>query len=219
MGIGQGVLSAMKIVSIDEIQKMGGSLLPDGRLSYKDNIFVKGGTFPESSKDFVKSIEQKYLKSGVECLLVNSSGMITIWRNEKKVDNQSRAELKSYKPTIVHIDDSPNEGKIMGAILGELNCNFTQVNNAMLAVANILKIRPDLIFLDLNMPIVNGYEICAQLRRVDMFKATPIIIVTANDGLVDRVRAKMSGATDFISKPLDRDKIVSIFEKYLSKNS
>lgn len=209
----------MKLISIDEIQKMGGCILSDGRLSFQENLFVKGGTFPESSADFVCSIEEKYRKSGIECLLVNSSGMITIWRAEKKSDVPSSSVLPTYKPTIVHIDDSPIEGKVMGAILGELNCNFTQVNNAMLAVANLLKMRPDLIFLDLNMPIVNGYEICAQLRRVDMFKTTPIIIMTANDGLVDRVRAKIAGATDFVSKPIDRDKIVNILEKYLSHKS
>ncbi len=203
----------MEIISIEDIQKMGGSLLPDDRLKFQNNLFVKGGTFPESSKNFVFSIAEKYRASGIECLLVSSSGMITIWRSEKKT------EIKPivHKPTIVHIDDSPVEGKLMATILADLNCNFTQVNNAMMAVAALLKIKPDLVFLDLNMPIVNGYEICAQVRRVEAFKDIPIIILTANDGLVDRVRAKMVGATDFMSKPIDREKVSQIITKYLHK--
>jgi|GEM_PF-3427623 len=208
----------MEIISIEDVQKMGGSLLPDDRLKFQNNLFVKGGTFPESSKNFVFSIAEKYRASRIECLLVSSAGMITIWRSEKKMEIKTESEPIVHKPTIVHIDDSPVEGKLMATILADLNCNFTQVNNAMTAVAALLKIKPDLVFLDLNMPIVNGYEICAQVRRVEAFKDIPIVILTANDGLVDRVRAKMVGATDFMSKPIEREKVSQIITKYLHKN-
>ena len=65
------------------------------------------------------------------------------------------------------------------------------------------------------MPIANGYEICTQLRRVPIFENTPIIIITGNDGVVDRVRAKMVGATGYITKPLEPKKILALVKRYL----
>ena len=68
------------------------------------------------------------------------------------------------------------------------------------------------------MPIVNGYEVCKQLRRVKHFKTIPIAILTGNDGAIDRVRAKVVGASDFIAKPIQADKIHALLQKYFSSD-
>jgi len=80
----------------------------------------------------------------------------------------------------------------------------------------LLEQRLSLIFLDLVMPIANGYEICAQIRRTSIFKDMPVIIVTGNDGIVDRVRAKIVRSTDFLAKPIDTNKVLTILQKYIS---
>ena len=72
-----------------------------------------------------------------------------------------------------------------------------------------------MIFLDIGMPIVNGYEICTQVRRVEKLKHIPIVFLTGNDGIIDRVRAKVSGANDFISKPIEIEKIINTINKYI----
>jgi chemotaxis family two-component system response regulator PixG len=79
----------------------------------------------------------------------------------------------------------------------------------------LIENKPDLIFLDLVMPIANGYEICTQIRRVSLFQTTPVIILTSNDGIVDRVRAKMVGSSGFLAKPIEREKVMTIVERYL----
>ncbi|NJM57779.1 MAG: response regulator, partial [Synechococcales cyanobacterium RU_4_20] len=71
-------------------------------------------------------------------------------------------------------------------------------------------------FLDLVMPVASGYELCKQIRRVSAFKDIPIVILTGNDGVIDRVRAKMVGATDFVGKPVKADKIIPLLDKYLN---
>ncbi|MEO0869229.1 MAG: response regulator, partial [Cyanobacteria bacterium J06642_11] len=63
------------------------------------------------------------------------------------------------------------------------------------------------------MPIANGYEVCAQIRRISAFKNTPVIIVTANDGLADRVRAKVVGASGFMSKPINEKRVLKVLKK------
>jgi DNA-binding response OmpR family regulator len=65
------------------------------------------------------------------------------------------------------------------------------------------------------MPIANGYEICAQIRRVSALKNMPVVILTGRDGLVDRVRATIVGCSDFIAKPVEAEKVLKVIEKYL----
>ena len=65
------------------------------------------------------------------------------------------------------------------------------------------------------LPVANGYEVCTQLRRMSMFETTPIVILTGNDGVVDRVRAKMVKASEFLSKPVDKSKVLATIERLL----
>jgi chemotaxis family two-component system response regulator PixG len=67
------------------------------------------------------------------------------------------------------------------------------------------------------MPNANGYELCGQLRKLSLFRQTPIVILTGNDGIVDRVRAKMVGSTDFLSKPVNPDTVLTTIRKYLKE--
>lgn len=83
----------------------------------------------------------------------------------------------------------------------------------------IIEAKADLIFLDLIMPIANGYEICTQLRRAVIFENTPIIILTGSDKVVDWVRAKMVGATGYITKPIEPKKSIRISKTIFTKSS
>ena len=66
------------------------------------------------------------------------------------------------------------------------------------------------------MPNTNGYEVCEKLRRIPLFRNTPIVILTGNDGVVDRVRTKMVGATDFLSKAkVDGEAVLAVLNKHL----
>jgi chemotaxis family two-component system response regulator PixG len=82
-------------------------------------------------------------------------------------------------------------------------------------LSTLLEKKPDLIFLDLVMPNTNGYELCSFLRKTSQFQDVPIVILTGHDGVVDRVRAKLAGSTDFISKPPEEEKVLQILQKYL----
>ena len=75
---------------------------------------------------------------------------------------------------------------------------------------------PDLVLLDLMMPNTNGYELCEKLRKLSAFRTTPILILTGNDGIVDRVRAKMVGSSDFLSKArVDTKTVLGAIRKHL----
>ncbi|MBD2102308.1 response regulator [Leptolyngbya sp. FACHB-261] len=116
---------------------------------------------------------------------------------------------------IACVDDSPMDCRLMESILLQSGYQFVGIQDPLQALPILLETKPNLIFLDLVMPIASGYEICAQIRRVSIFKKTPVIILTGNDGIVDRVRAKVVGSSDFLAKPIEAQRILTLLRKYL----
>jgi two-component system, chemotaxis family, response regulator PixG len=121
----------------------------------------------------------------------------------------------SQLPLIACIDDSPQVCHLLENIVRANGMKFIGIDNPIKSLPTLIEQKPDLIFLDLIMPVANGYEICSQLRRISSFANTPVIILTGSDGLFDRVRAKVVGSTDFMTKPIMPDKVIGMIQKHL----
>ncbi len=134
--------------------------------------------------------------------------------NHKLSTTKKTADLS--KPLIACIDDSPQICKIMEQIVTKYGYRCISIQESLQALPSLIKANPDFIFLDIGMPIVNGYEICTQVRRVTKFKNIPIVFLTGNNGIIDRVRAKVSGASAFLPKPIEVDKIISMIDKHIT---
>ncbi len=125
----------------------------------------------------------------------------------------------SQGPLVACVDDSPLVCQTLEKILTTAGYRFLAIQDSLRAIATLLTRKPDLIFLDLIMPNTNGYEICTQLRKVSTFRNTPIIILTGNDGIIDRVRAKFVGASGFLSKPVDAETLLTVTRQHLNNTS
>ncbi|ESA32205.1 response regulator receiver protein [Leptolyngbya sp. Heron Island J] len=117
---------------------------------------------------------------------------------------------------IACIDDSPLVSKVMAEFVQPLGYEVLSVTKPVEQISVLTQHRPNLIFLDITMPNISGYELCKFLRRTDAFYKTPIIILTGRDGVIDRMRAKMAGADDFLAKPPTPDKIAQLLDKYIA---
>lgn len=122
-------------------------------------------------------------------------------------------------PLIVCVDDSPAICRALEKVLSTADYQTHCVQDPLRAIAVLLAKKPSLIFLDLVMPGTNGYELCSQIRRISCFKETPVVILTGNDGMIDRVRARMVGASAFLSKPINPYQVLSVIERQLSKQA
>jgi chemotaxis family two-component system response regulator PixG len=118
-------------------------------------------------------------------------------------------------PLVAYIEDSQFDSMAMGQILSHTDYRFTNIRDPLQALPILLEQKPGLVFLDLLMPQVNGYEICAQIRKVSALKNLPVIIVTSSDGIIDRVRAKFVGASGFIAKPIETQKVLQTLHQHL----
>lgn len=145
---------------------------------------------------------------------------------KRKIGNSTGSKRKAAKaqvlraksdkrPLILGVDDSPAICKMLKKVMNRGGYRFIGVHESFRTLPTMFKRKPDLIFLDLMMPVSNGYEVCSQIRRIAAFRSIPIVILSGNDGMVDRVRAKLVGATDFVSKPFDDQQLLAITQKYL----
>lgn len=117
---------------------------------------------------------------------------------------------------IACVDDSLSVCRTLEKIMTEAGYRFLGINDSYKAISILLKNQPDFIFLDLIMPVANGYELCSQLRRIPKFQSVPIVILTGKDSLVDRVRAKMVGSTDFLNKPIKKEEVLNMINLYIN---
>ena len=124
--------------------------------------------------------------------------------------------VKSNAPRIIYIDDSPTDSQSMSEIIRDLGYRYTNIPDPIQALPMLIELKPKIIFLDLVMPVANGYEVCSQIRRISTLKDIPVIIVTSNDGIADRVRARMVGASGFLGKPIHLKKVEKVMKKHLT---
>ena len=127
---------------------------------------------------------------------------------------QNRAVTKSI-PLIACVDDSLSVYVSMEKIITDYGYRCFGIQDPLRIITGLLKNKPDLIFLDLIMPITNGYEVCEQIRKTPSLANIPIVILTGNDGLIDRVRTKFVGANGFLGKPIQASAVTKMIDKYL----
>ncbi|NMG58294.1 response regulator [Geitlerinema sp. P-1104] len=118
-------------------------------------------------------------------------------------------------PRIVCIDDERTIRKTIELMLKPHGYEITSFGSSLKALSLVFPLKPDLILCDIAMPEPDGYELCAMLRKSRAFRQTPIIMLTGRDGFIDRVRARMVGATDYLTKPFGEQELIMLLETYI----
>ncbi len=118
--------------------------------------------------------------------------------------------------TIACIDDSPTVLNAINSFLDDKSFSVVMINDPVRALMQVVRIKPDLILLDVEMPNLDGYELCSLLRKHSLFKTTPIIMVTGNTGFLDRAKAKLVRASGYLTKPFNQSELLKMVFKHLS---
>jgi twitching motility two-component system response regulator PilG len=117
--------------------------------------------------------------------------------------------------TIACIDDSQTVLNSIKLFLDENTFSVVTINDPVKALMQILRSKPDLILLDVEMPNLDGYELCSLLRRHSAFKNTPIIMVTGRTGFIDRAKAKIVRSSGYLTKPFTQSELLKIVFKHI----
>ena len=133
--------------------------------------------------------------------------------NYQSNDNQS--SVHSTKYTIVCIDDSPAVLNAIKNYLDDQIFSVVGIKDPLKALMQIIRLKPDLILLDIGMPNLDGYELCSLLRKHSYFKSTPVIMVTGRTGFVDRAKAKLVRASGYLTKPFTQGDLLKVVFQHL----
>ncbi len=119
------------------------------------------------------------------------------------VANRGLAGLK-----ILVIDDSKTIRRTAETLLVKEGCEVFTAIDGFDALAKIADHHPDIIFVDIMMPRLDGYQTCALIKHNQVFKQTPVIMLSSKDGLFDRARGRLVGSEQYLTKPFTKDELL-----------
>jgi twitching motility two-component system response regulator PilG len=114
------------------------------------------------------------------------------------------------RPVIACIDDSNTVQRQIKLTLEAAGYEVLSLLDPARALTTMVRKKPKLILLDINMPEIDGYQLCRQLRQSALFQKIPIVMLTGRDGNIDRLLAKMAGATDYFTKPVKTQQLLDL---------
>ena len=109
---------------------------------------------------------------------------------------------------ILVVDDSKTIRRTAETLLAKEGCQVFTAIDGFDALSKIADHQPDLIFVDIMMPRLDGYETCSLIKHNKMFKETPVIMLSSKDGLFDRARGRIVGSEQYLTKPFTKDELL-----------
>ena len=130
---------------------------------------------------------------------------------EKRVDNET---LKGVK--VMVIDDSNTIRRSAEIFLNQAGCEVILAQDGFDALSKITDHEPDVVFVDIMMPRLDGYQTCSLIKRNAKYRATPVIMLSSKDGLFDRARGRMVGSDEYLTKPFTKDTLLTAVREHAS---
>lgn len=122
------------------------------------------------------------------------------------------------KVKVMVIDDSSTICRSAEMFLSSAGFEVVSVSNGFDALSSIIMEKPDLVFIDVLMPKLDGLQTCQIIKRNEEFKDMPIIFLSSKDGEFDKARGLLVGADDYLTKPFKKDEIINIVNQYVKKD-
>ena len=117
---------------------------------------------------------------------------------------------------VMVIDDSKTIRRTAETLLKKAGCDVVTATDGFEALAKITDQNPDVIFVDIMMPRLDGYQTCALIKKNQNYKNTPVILLTSKDGLFDRARGRIVGSDRYLTKPFTKDELLGAIKEHLA---
>jgi len=113
------------------------------------------------------------------------------------------------------IDDSKTIRRTAETLLKKVGCDVVTATDGFDALAKIADNKPDIIFVDIMMPRLDGYQTCALIKNNKEFHSTPVIMLSSKDGLFDRAKGRIVGSDEYLTKPFSRDELLGAISQHV----
>lgn len=124
----------------------------------------------------------------------------------------AQADITGTK--VMVIDDSNTIRRSAELFLKAAGCEVILAEDGFDALGKIAEQHPQVIFVDIMMPRLDGYQTCTLIKRNARFKSTPVIMLSSKDGLFDRARGRMAGSDQYLTKPFTQESLVEAVSNY-----
>jgi twitching motility two-component system response regulator PilG len=115
---------------------------------------------------------------------------------------------------VLIIDDSKTIRRTAETLLRKAGCAVITAADGFEALGKVVDDRPDLIFVDIMMPRLDGYQTCALIKNNSALRHTPVIMLSSKDGLFDRAKGRMVGAEQYLTKPFSKDELLGAIRRH-----
>ncbi|HCG53391.1 MAG TPA: two-component system response regulator [Betaproteobacteria bacterium] len=145
--------------------------------------------------------------------------MEAIQRDTSAIEIARVSETKSLSGSrVMVIDDSNTIRRSAEIFLLQAGCQVILAENGFDALAKIADHQPDVIFVDIMMPRLDGYQTCALIKKNSKHKSTPVIMLSSKDSLFDRARGRMVGSDEYLTKPFSKENLLKAVEAHLASS-
>lgn len=116
---------------------------------------------------------------------------------------------------VMVIDDSKTIRRTAETLLKKAGCDVITAVDGFDALGKVVDNRPDIIFVDIMMPRLDGYQTCALIKNNSAFSSTPVIMLSSKDGLFDKARGRIVGSDQYLTKPFSKEELLGAIKKHI----
>lgn len=130
---------------------------------------------------------------------------------------ETAANSKFQGLKVLVIDDSKTIRRTAETLLAKEGCEVHTAVDGFDALAKIAETTPDIVFVDIMMPRLDGYQTCSLIKHNKAYKTIPVIMLSSKDGLFDRARGRIVGSEHYLTKPFTKDELLSAIESQVER--
>lgn len=123
--------------------------------------------------------------------------------------------MSSSRPVVLIVDDSKTVRRSASGFLTDIGLSVVTASDGFEALAKVVDCQPAIVFVDIMMPRLDGYQTCALIKNNAEFRNIPVIMLSSKDGLFDRARGRVAGADDHLAKPFNASQLTEAVAKHL----
>ncbi|MFK8018045.1 MAG: twitching motility response regulator PilG [Gammaproteobacteria bacterium] len=129
--------------------------------------------------------------------------------------NAEQTTLDGLK--VLVIDDSKTIRRTAETLLTKEGCEVFTATDGFDALSKIADHQPDIVFVDIMMPRLDGYQTCSLIKNNTTYRSTPVIMLSSKDGLFDRARGRIVGSEQYLTKPFTKDELIGAIERHVER--
>ena len=137
--------------------------------------------------------------------------------NEETLQSEDISDLSALNVKVMVIDDSKTIRRSAETLLKKVGCEVVTAVDGFEALAKITVHKPDIIFVDIMMPRLDGYQTCALIKNNQTFKATPVIMLSSKDSIFDRARGRIVGSEEYLTKPFSKEDLIKAITAHVER--